>query len=314
LPLAALPLDDEAIGWLSKLGVKTVADLQRLPRRSLGTRLGAQADDVMALLRGEDGAPLTPYVPPEVPEERAELEYGIGATEQLLFVAKTLCDRMALRLAGRVMAAARLELVLKLDRAIAHDADLPPSASLAMTLPAPLCEAGELLGVLRARVESFVIPAPILSVTLRAPELVRKDARSLDLFVAEAKADRALPRLAAELAAELGEGNVGTLALGNTWLPEGRTLLVPYGKEAPPSLPVALLAPAEEPLRFLASPRACGSARAVTMLARIEATEWWKRGVVARDYLAAWLDDDRAMAWIERDRETGEAHVRGWLE
>lgn len=314
LPLRALPLDDAAIGWLSKLGVKRVGDLQRLPSRALGTRLGAQSDAVMALVRGEDGAPLVAYVPPEIPEERAELEYGIEGAEQLVFVIKTLCDRMAARLAGRVMAAARLELVLDLDRAIARDADLAARAALPLTLPAPLCEASALLGVLRARVESYAIPAPILAVTLRATELVRKEARALDLFQAEAKADRALPRLAAELGAELGAEHVGTLSVGNTWAPEGRTRLVPFGQRPPAAPPVAMLSRTPEPARVLAVARARGPLRGVKLLARIEAIEWWRRGASSRDFLAAWDDGEGAMAWVELDRTTGAAHVRGWMD
>jgi protein ImuB len=315
LPLRALPLDGAAIGWLSKLGVKRVGDLQRLPRSALGTRLGQGSESVMALVRGEDGAPLVAYVPPEVPEERAELEYGITGTEQLLFVAKTLCDRMAARLSGRVMAAARLELSLKLDRAIARDAELPAHAALPLTLPTPLHEAGALLAVLRARVESYVIPAPILAVTLRVTELVRKEARALDLFQPEAKADRALPRLAAELGAELGEAHVGTLSVGNTWAPEGRTSLVPFGQRAVVPPPVAMLSRTPEPARVLGAGRPCGSVRNVKLLSRVEAIEWWKQGRAdARDFLAAWVDDERAMAWIEIDRATGIAQLKGWMD
>ena len=332
MPLTALPLDAESRGWLSKLGVKRIGDLQSLPPASLGTRLGAQASAVMALLRGEDTAPLVPYVPPEVPEERAELEYGIGATEQLLFVAKMLCDRLGARLKGRAMAATRIELEMKLDRAIARESNLPASASLEMLLPLPLSEAAELLGVVRARAESFVIPAPILAVTLRATELARRDARALDLFVAEAKADRALPRLAAELAADLGADRIGTLSIANSWVTCERTRLVPFGTPAsrlPHVSPhVSFLSRENEPSRLLAipltfpssrgpisrGPLSRGSLRAVKLLARIEAAEWWRRGLESRDFLSAWSDTERAVGYIELNRATGESTLRGWMD
>jgi protein ImuB len=160
-----------------------------------------------------------------------------------------------------------------------------------------------------------------LAVTLRAPELARRDARPLDLFMAEAKADRALPRLAAELAADLGEDRIGTLSLVSSWIPEERTRLVPFG--APSSAPSSLLASspayaplvsrAAEPVRLVA-PLPCGSLRGVKLLARVEAAEWWHRGIEARDFLAAWTDAERAMAWIEMDRVNGQARIRGWMD
>jgi protein ImuB len=276
--------------------------------------------EVMSLLAGEDGAPLDPYVPPEVPEERAELEYGIDKTEALLFVVKMLCDRLAARLAGRAMATVKLEIVLALDRAIARESNLPPTESLPLALPAPLSTAPELLAVMRARVESWTIPAPILAVTLRAPELARKEGRALDLFEPEAKADRALPRLVAELVADLGERSVGTLTLMNTWVPEERSALVPYGTKRRPELGTTSLVslPLEpipcEPSRVLAVPLPAEGIEPVRLLARIEAVAWWRLGVVARDYVAGWNAREERLAWVEVDLATGRKHVKGWMD
>ena len=314
LPIAALPIDPGSIAWLGKLGLAKIGDLQRLPASGLASRLGAVHAEVMSLLAGDDGAPLDPYVPPEVPEERAELEYGIDRTEALLFVVKTLCDRLAARLAGRAMATVKLELVLSLDGAIARESELPARVSLPLALPAPLASAPELLAVLRARVESWTIPAPILAVTLRAPELARKEARPLDLFAPEAKADRALPRLVAELVAELGERSVGTLALVNSWVPEERSTLVPYGtkREAGPSGPLVSLAP--EPSRVLGVSLPAEGVEPLRFLVRIEAVAWWRLAVSARDFVAGWNERDGRMAWVEVDRATGRARVKGWMD
>ena len=122
LPVAALALDESTALWLQNLGMARCGDLQKLPRRSFGTRLAARAHDVMQLLDGEDRAPLDPYRPAEVPEERVELEWGAASVEALTFILKSLCDRLAARLQGRAMGAARLELVLSLDRALCREA------------------------------------------------------------------------------------------------------------------------------------------------------------------------------------------------
>ncbi len=320
LPIGALPLAESSMRWLARLGMRTVGDLQKLPRQSLSTRLGASAASVMALLDGEDSTPLTAYVPPIVPEEMATLEYGIEFTEALLFVVKGLSDRMALRLAGRAMAATRLELVLGLDRALAPG---ELQSILNQPLAAPLAEASEMLAVLRSRIESFTIEAPILTVTLRVAEMVERSATPLHLFVPEAKASRALPRLVAELEAELGPGKVGLLALTNRWLPHERSRLIPIGS-APIAVPHALASPdsprgsllsgAVEPTRLLVRPIPIGDDVELQVRVRQASVEWWTGEVGSRDFATAWIDSIPAMAWVEIGSRSRQAWIRGWVD
>jgi protein ImuB len=313
LPVRALPLDFATCAWLENLGVRTVGDLQRLPRESLALRLGAQGKTVMALLEGDDRAPLSPYQPPDVVEERAELEYGIESTEALLFVVKSLCDRAGPRLEGRGMAATRLELVLGLDRAMVQEG-ASPRDTLAVALPSPLARPQEIFAVLRAKLEGYVIAAPILTATLRAPKLSPRTAKELDLFVAEAKGEHAIPRLVAELAAELGDVRVGLLALMSTWMAEERTRLVPFGAARAPEPGRPVLSAAPEPTRLLREKKPLrGPPPGAKIVARLEAVEWWKRGPSARDVLAAWTEPG-GVACIEVDRGTGRTSLCGWFD
>jgi protein ImuB len=174
-----------------------------------------------------------------------------------------------------------------------------------------------MLSLVRTRIESWTLIAPVLAVTLRATELVRKDGRPLDLFEPMAKAERTLPRLVAELSAELGLENVGVLALADTWLPEARTVLRPFGPSAraatlTPLAPLTSLAP--EPSRILASPAPLGDVRLTRLLSRVEACEWWRTGVRARDSFAAWSESDKRLAWVEVDLASGDAWVKGWFD
>ena len=154
LPLVALGLSEGAFGWLTKLGVRRVADLQRLPRSGLATRLGSEAvrARVFPLLDGDDRTPLRPHVPPERPFERVVLEYGITHHEALFFVLKRLCDRLALRLEGRVKKAQKLLLRLEVDHAVSGAP--PRDPTLPITLASPLSKADELFSVVRAKVLS----------------------------------------------------------------------------------------------------------------------------------------------------------------
>jgi|SRR5579859_687681 len=326
LPVAVLALGDDVTRWLVDLGLPRCGDLQRLPRRSLGTRLGDRARDVMRLLDGDDRAPLDAWRPPPVPEERVELEWGAGSVEALGFVVKGLCDRLAARLQGRAMAAARLELELKLDRALCEGA--PHVSTLEVALPSPLARAADLLAVLRTRLERHVLAAPALAVTLRAPELASTRARTGSLFEPEPRAERALPRLVAELSAELGAARVGVLALVDTWAPDERTRLVPArlrptladggggggaGSGAPKH---AMVTSALEPTRLIEPTHVPVEALGqVRPLVRVEAVEWWRRGASRRDFAAAWVGagpGSGSLAWVELRDDS--AIVRGWID
>lgn len=339
LPVAALPLAPEDVRWLAKTGVRTIEELRALPKDGLAARLGPCAREVLSLANGDDRAPLNPYVPPEIPEEEATLEYGIEGTQALTFVAKTLTDRLAARLQGRAVAASRLELDLRLDRAVLmgrapaegarHDAD--GHLLVGLDLPAPLSSAGDLLAALRPKIERLVLEAPVLSAKLRAPVLVHQRAAALSLFEPQPRAERALPRLVSELVSDLGPEAVSVLTVGDGWALESRSKLVPFGSaEAKIAAGLALakspkkrrkmLASVPEPTRLLAEPRpvARDDARIVRHLTRLEAVEWWKLppgAALARkplDYVQAWTDD--GAAFVEIDRATGAMKVRGWFD
>lgn len=362
LPVSALPIDADDARWLAKIGVRTIEELRALPRSALASRLGARAHEVLALADGEDRAPLAPYVPPEVPEEEATLEYGIEGAVALTFVAKSLTDRLATRLAGRAVAASRLELDLVLDVAVMADLDSlrdeeSPRASaahaeqgfqrsqrshrshriqkIAVDLPSPLSSASDLLAALRPKIERAVLRAPVLAAKLRAASLVHKPQAALSLFEPQPKAERALPRLVAELAADLGENAVGRLELGDAWLPEDRTRFVRLDKSRMgdplthrtrtphvAKLRRHMLSTVPEPTRLAPHPIPVPreAVKVVRHLARLESIDWWKHlpgesGVGGKrgiDLVHAWVDD--APAWVEIDRATGAARVRGWFD
>lgn len=355
LPVSALPLDVDDVRWLSKLGVRTVTELRALPRSALASRLGARAPVVLALAEGDDRAPLVSYVPPEIPEEEATLEYGVTGSEALTFVAKALTCRLAARLAGRAVAASRLELDLLLDAALLREGtgesrDERASASgservqrIALELPAPLSSASDLLAALRPKIERAILRAPVLGAKLRAASLVHKPQAALSLFEAQPRAERALPRLVAELAADLGEEAVGKLTLGDAWVPEERSRFVRLDLRAARETRSEVGSPGEwkgrrrrhllssvpEPTRVLAVAVAVprDAVKVVRHLSRLESVDWWKRvpadareersrpgapGKGGVDQVQAWVDD--GAAWVEIDRSTGAARIRGWFD
>jgi protein ImuB len=335
LPVGVLALDDDTMEWLEGLGLRTCGALQKLPRRALGTRLGSRAHEVMQLLDGEDRAPLEPWRPPEVPEERVDLEWGASSIDALAFVVKALCDRIAVRLEGRSATAARLELVLVLDRALLGQRGSAEDArrTLALALPSPIARASDLCAVVRARLERESLAAPALSVTLRVPELSSSSGRTLDLLTPEPKAERALPRLVAELSAELGEASVGTLELADTWNVDRRTRLLRFGAPRATchrSLVTSSLEPSRIVVRWAVPWTVPPSAlEGAEHLARIEGVEWWHDGSPSlsssrssrrdgaahspsrRDWLAAWVHSDSSSGPKPKE---GAVHALAWVE
>jgi protein ImuB len=210
------------------------------------------------------------------------------------------------------MAAQRLELELGLDRALCGGTS--PLVRLEMVLPMPVAHAADLLAIVRARLERVELAAPALAVTLRAPELARMLARPLDWIEPEAKADHTLPRLVAELAAELGAERVGTLALVDTWVPDERTRLVPFGVSSGSVEKVARDGGffAVEPTRLVAA-SAVEPPQQATRVARVASVEWWseKQSVLERDLLAAWTGS--SLAWLEVDAAAA-PRLRGWVD
>lgn len=318
LPVSALPIAKEHVRWLSKVGVRTIGEMRALPRAGLAARLRADAKTILSLAYGDDRAPLTPYVPPEIPEEEASFEYAVESSEALVFVAKTLADRLASRLAGRVSCASRLELELVLDSAMIEEGTSRNDV-VALDLPAPLSTASDLLAALRTRLEKLVIRAPIVRAKLRALGLVHKREAALSLFQPEPAADRALPRLVAELAADLGSDAVGKLAIGDAWLPAERSCFVRLEAKPSPKSKKKLLSSVPEPTRLLEEPITTSRdrVRIVRHLARLETTEWWKRAPASRsegatDWVMGWTDE--GAAFVALDKRTGTVRIHGWFD
>jgi protein ImuB len=334
LPLAALGLSEDARGWLSKVGARRVSDLGSLPRSALALRLGKDAPRAMALLDGDDRSPLRPFVPPEKPIERLTLEYGIVHHEALLFVVKRLCDLLSARLEGRGKKASKLLLVLEVDHAVSGAPKKDPA--LPLTLASPLSQASELFAVVKAKLESpdgvariaiepkddGTMDVPVLAMSLEVTEEVRAEPRTADMFVPQAKAEGALPRLVSELSAELGAHAVGVLSLVDTWVTHERSRLVPYRASPVSSRGPSLALAGEEMTRLLPveKPVSRGELHEAKLVQRREEVEWWKtRGAPSEELVVFWQEGKgeravRATAWVRVDVQTGDAFLEGWVD
>jgi protein ImuB len=324
LPVAALPLARERVGWLLKLGLFTLGDLARLPRPAAAARLGDHATEILDLCAGIDPAPLVPYEPPRVLVEELSFDDPVEGLEPLLFALRRLSSRLSARLTGRGEAAGELVLRLEHDRAVVRLRELPAWAELRFELAEPLGHEDKLFRVLKTRLERHQLLAPTVRLVLEVPTITRAPERQLDLSRVYAglpgqKMD-ALPVLLGELVADLGPERVGVLRTVDTHRPEGQSELksalfatetARRGSPRPPvTTPTRLLAhpiPLGTALRVGAPLRLEERVYAIERIAfeeRLEGVEWWSNAATSRDYFRVWLRGSEgvieALAYLEK--------------
>jgi protein ImuB len=322
LPVQALALDPETVGFLLRIGVITVGDLMQLPRARVAARLGPRAGAVLALASGHDDTPLPPFTPPREIAEAASFEDGVETTDALIFVLRGMASHAAARLGARGEACTLIEVEIPLDRSIARlrgaDQD---QVGFTIELPAPLASEADLLRALRARLDRTELIAPAVGVRLRVAQIVPAPQVQLDLSRASAADPDSLPALLAELSAEIGADRVGLLATSDAHRPEAASQLTPVTlgptsaagaragvrrRRAQLSLP-GLAEPRPDPLppptRLLPTPIPLGRVRRgsvvsvphlfavdeLSPLLRLEGVEWWTKTPASRDYLRAHL-------------------------
>lgn len=230
LPVVALPLSEECQEFLVRLGVLTLGDLAALPRSTLTTRLSGEVGRALELALGKDPTPLVPYRLPELVMEQVSFEHGVAGSEPLLFALRGVAARLAARLAGRGLAAEKLELRLEHDRSIARLHDKSEQTKLGFALSTPLTREDEIRRVVASRLERTRLPAPTVALELAAPSVVSAKARQLELgeaLTGGVDIERELPLVLAEIGADIGEDRVGVLEIRDAHRLEARSGLKP---------------------------------------------------------------------------------------
>jgi protein ImuB len=269
LPIQALPLAADELGYFTRLGLLSLGDLARQPRAALGPRLGKNAVRVLALCEGKDDAPLAPYQPPRILEEESSWDDAVSGTEPLGFVLRGLAARLSARLSARGEAAEVLDVTLSYDPVIARFRGVEPKTVLHFKLSQPLHREAELRRIVASRLERLKLEAPSVGMKLTVPRLAPIVARQLslsELVVGDtARGEEDLPLVLAELSADIGEARVGVLNLVDAHRPEAQSALaaaLPEGesskrkpkkgrersREAPRAAPKSSLRKTEPPI------------------------------------------------------------------
>lgn len=319
LPLQALELPPYVLERLAALGLDRLGALAELPMRSLAARFGALGEQAVRLARGIDPTPMTPHVPAVLPEESRELEGGVEALEPLVFVAKGLAEKLAVRLAGRLMGATALRLTLHTEERTAHAVPLTlttPSAATALWMP-----------VLREAIAALRLPSPVVKLSLAATSTAPLVIEQLGL---DEHPERlvALETVLSRLESRLGEGTVLMGALADRHRPEGAFTLTRFDPHA--RAPAATSAPRDahhRPTRLVPEPqrvevtqrdghwiavRVDRVLHAVEDVSRPERLvgEWWLPEPFDRTYTRVTLRG-LGECWLFRVSTTGTTYLHG---
>ena len=303
---------------LEGMGLRTLAELRRLPRGGLARRFGPAVLSELDRAYGDCPDPLEPIALPPSFESRLELFARADTTEQVLYGAAVLLARLVPWLSAQHAFVRRFTLVMQHEPRWRRDSQTPVATTLEVALAEPSRDPAHLLVLLRERLAQVELPAPTIELRLHAEDIARRPPPNNELFPTARSESEGLTRLIERLQARLGPGQVQRIAAVADHRPERATVVhvqeaaqawsvrafagsVAPQNPATPVRPVWLLQQ-PEPLRERASgPLLDG--QPLQLLSGPERIEsgWWDAALAERDYYIAQLADG-ALVWVYRAR------------
>lgn len=304
LACAVLPAARPHQAWLEGIGCRTLGALGKLPRAGLQRRCGKDISAALDRARGTAPELFDWVEAPVIFDARLELIERIDRAESVLFVAHRLLQQMTGWLVARHRAVARIELGLEHERG-RHA--IPPTV-LQISLAEPAWHPEHLVRLLKEKLAQLVLVAPVIAVSLQAPDVVLRPPPSESLFPEPGGTPADHHRLLELLTARLGAANVlqpqrvadHRPEIANGWLPAPQPRPRTPPDTAPPverpfwllEKPIALVMQQHRPvygsrLRMLRGPE------------RIE-SGWWDDAPASRDYFIAEADN-KTRYWVYQD-------------
>ena len=349
LPLSLLDAAREPADALRGMGLRTLADLRRLPRAGLARRFGQALLGEIDRAYGAQPDPRAWAVLPPAFDSRIELFARADTSAQLLHGAGALLARLVAWLAAQHAQARRFTLQLRHEtrrqreeRDEEHDGKgdakgdekgdgkraSPRASRIEIALAAPSRDAEHLALLLRERLDRTALAAPVLDLALHCDDIARAPPPSGELFPSAQSEREGLTRLIERLQARLGRPRVRRLARVQDHRPERASVLHevdaaalrqrPDAKQASPvpcgglvTRPVWLVEPAQPLPERHDQPLLDGAPlQLLSGPERIE-TGWWDEGLAGRDYFIAQAAD-ASLVWIYRLRLPGLDPAPGW--
>lgn len=310
LPLGVLRWPEEQNARLAAMGVRTLGELLRLPRAGFARRFGPALLADMDRLLGRRADPRSRLERQERYAGTIDLEHEIEEHERLLQALRPLLLELEqfLRVRQRGITALQCRF---------HHYRAPPTRCV-LRLAAPEANAARFEALLRERLATLVLPAPVRRCELRGGVLADRAGTSKPLWAAGEHGHggaEEMPALIEQLRARLGAGAVyGVEAVAEHRPEKSWRVAEPAPASTPPPQGVA---ERRRPLWLLAQPQALESSRGrphhggpLQLLMGPERIEsgWWDADDVRRDYYVA-QDRHGSRLWIYREC----AGTKGWF-
>ena len=317
---------------LQGMGLRTLADLQAVPRDGLARRFGEALLSELDRAMGTRPDPREPLALPPAFDSRIELFARADTTEQLLHGAHLLLARLVAWLSAQHAFVRRFTLVMEHERRSRHDASAAGFTALAVALAEPSRDHTHLLVLLRERLAQLQLPAPTLELRLHAEDIARRPPPNAELFPTPQSEQEGLTRLIERLQARLGPEQVLRLVPLQDHRPEhasawrmadariARARRTAAGPASPGALPAAQQA--VRPVWLLAQPEPLNERQSglvfdgqpLQLLSGPERIEsgWWDAALVERDYFIAQLPEG-ALVWVYRSRLPAPGATQGWF-
>lgn len=296
LPLDVLPPDPELFRTLDSWGIRSLADLAKLPEDGLMARLGERGVQLQRLARGTLQRPLVPETEETVFEVSAEMDHPIDLREPLLFLAGRFIHELSARLKAHSRAAQSLHLTLNRN-------------TRTLTLPFPSHDPKFLVKRVERSLETQPPEEPVWKVQVRitptAPRRVQHG-----LFLPAAPEPEKLELTLGKIRDLVGAANAGTPSLRNTYRPgqglnDAPALAFRYFR---PPLPARVDLASGTPRRIHA--RAVRGAVVQASGPWRSSGEWWQPDAWDRDEWDLVLDDG-ALYRLYLNRAAGEWFLEG---
>jgi protein ImuB len=298
LSINLLPLDGKRKRQLSKIGVRILRDLWRLPAAELSRRLGVDFTDYLDSVLGSSSSPLINYQPPS----RFETIYDIGCEldnyQLLLPVADKLLNNLSDFLRRNDVYTSSFIFYFQ------HQQHIP--TSIKIDLRQKLHDPKHFRMLLKTKVSQMTLPASVFSIKLIAETLHVYDTQTSDLFPAynhTLDIDKNIECLLEQLYTRLGYDAVTGLITHEDHRPE-----FAY-KNSQPGLRKHAEITKPRPFWLLSSPRRLFEKnnqlyyKSVIRFSmgpeRIEAG-WWDHADICRDYYIG-IDEIAGSLWLYHD-------------
>lgn len=240
LPLWMLSVEAATLATLSRWGIRNLGELAALPESALISRIGQQGKRLQRLAVGREDHLLVPEEPSFVLSEHVEFDCPLESLETLLFILSPMLETVLRQALNHAYVLRSVTLTLDLEKAAQHQAEIRPAV--------PVQSKDLLLKLLNLKLQVDPPQAGILGVTLSAePAIPQVSQRGL--FQAQFPEPDKLDLLLARLKAIVGEGNVGSPVLSNSFC-DDEFVITPFHPSAGGKSPAQVMAPRSVLRRF----------------------------------------------------------------